>query len=938
MGEQKSFAEYMMEFAPSEIYEGLMRGLFPEKLPPIFTVEKYLDYEKRHAPHGFSVNKIWRTFVLYENMRSLNRPRQMGIADPIGYSQLCHCLEEHWGKIQDYFNEVTKNQEYKVSRVHVRKMDGTDLIFKMNYHPRAWNQDPVPDIRIGAHYLVRADISNCFPSIYTHSLPWALVGKDVAKEHTGKIYENEWYNQIDRCAQCIRNGETTGLLIGNHASNILSEIVLSRIDERLCSNASKYRYVRYIDDFECYADTRDHAEAFLVDLKDALSAYNLKINYSKTSIIELPTEYDSSWVGKINEKLSLLPTGILPRKNIESFLASVVRIMKEENDAAVALYALKALSKRVMFDDARIYYVKYIAHLAAIFPYLYAAFDKYIFDAFDVSISAIADIAQRMLDHCLQVRNFEEGSYAFYFAYKYGFEVNFHVDGIIKSHDAVLCLCCYLYARRLGLVDIENAIKSYAASIVCDETSFGEQWIFLFEVLDEHKLPVPWQQIKSEHVSFLKSVEEVQPVCTPDREAVRIDWDVEIAIDGGADDPVCKILHDFETELPAHFDKNAALKYCNRILANIWGQSLVRKNVAIPKDRSKYYDGEINDLGVPDISIALLRHVLKWLRANRYVGERVGRRGVDVSCYWAKKKLLSIFAEISTSRLITTDRDFEEVVLKDENKRIITDVPLTGQIDERRNRIRLVNQLYAQHKFMCVLDKREKRDVFYPRLKAVFNNSSWELGGRLFASGSQNGVDYQCMPSDMRPTITIDDAKTVELDYSGLHVNMLYALEGVNIHGVDPYDFLSANQRSLAKFVLLVVLNARDEEQAYHAIQNRCEELRFATGLSPKKEKLRRAFLSCTDIASVIEKAKARHPKLVKYFFSQFALRLQNLDSKIALDVVGHFAEMGVPVLPVHDSFIIDDAHKTELHDKMDGAYSDALGFEFVCAIKEVRI
>ena len=37
MEHQKSYAEYIDEFGSDEIYDGLMRGLFPEKLPPVFT-------------------------------------------------------------------------------------------------------------------------------------------------------------------------------------------------------------------------------------------------------------------------------------------------------------------------------------------------------------------------------------------------------------------------------------------------------------------------------------------------------------------------------------------------------------------------------------------------------------------------------------------------------------------------------------------------------------------------------------------------------------------------------------------------------------------------------------------------------------------------------------------------------------------------------------
>ena len=52
----------------------------------------------------------------------------------------------------------------------------------MNYSN--WKQDPSPDedMIIDKYCVVYADISNCFPSIYTHSIPWALVGK-IQQKH-----------------------------------------------------------------------------------------------------------------------------------------------------------------------------------------------------------------------------------------------------------------------------------------------------------------------------------------------------------------------------------------------------------------------------------------------------------------------------------------------------------------------------------------------------------------------------------------------------------------------------------------------------------------------------------------------------------------------------------------------------------------------------------
>src|SRR5699024_11042697 len=121
--------------------------------------------------------------IYHESMRNINTPRPLGIPNPAAYQRLCKYISEIWPQLQQYFEEETKNQEHIISRTHIRKMKDSDSLFSMNYSN--WKDDgtPEPDLLLGARYLVHADVSNCFPSIYTHALSWALVGKDVAKQN-----------------------------------------------------------------------------------------------------------------------------------------------------------------------------------------------------------------------------------------------------------------------------------------------------------------------------------------------------------------------------------------------------------------------------------------------------------------------------------------------------------------------------------------------------------------------------------------------------------------------------------------------------------------------------------------------------------------------------------------------------------------------------------
>ena len=160
-----------------------------------------------------------------------------------------------------------------ISRIHVRHV-GNGRIFEMNYKgvERFHLEENEIQWMAGAKFVVEADIAACFPSIYTHSIPWALHNKDEARKSSSltKLAGN----LLDKCTQNTHDRQTNGLLIGPHASNIISEIILTRIDIEL--QANKYKKVmRYVDDYRYFADHYEEAELFVKELGLNLRAYEM---------------------------------------------------------------------------------------------------------------------------------------------------------------------------------------------------------------------------------------------------------------------------------------------------------------------------------------------------------------------------------------------------------------------------------------------------------------------------------------------------------------------------------------------------------------------------------------------------------------------------------------------------------------------------------------
>ena len=218
-----------------------------------------LNYKKETEPIIFSIykNDEERRIYKYPNMYS--------------YISLCKHININKTRYIDILNSSNKslsNEFYNKSYLQV----------KISRYKN----------RLGKRRIFKTDIENFYPSIYTHSIPWALVGKDVAKRN--KRIDSEYYNQLDSLIQRCQYGETHGIPIGPFTSRLISEIYMCKVDEKL----EKFNYVRYVDDFELAYNSEDEQLEFYNTLYKELKNLNLKIKKDKNIIDIFPFAVDEN--------------------------------------------------------------------------------------------------------------------------------------------------------------------------------------------------------------------------------------------------------------------------------------------------------------------------------------------------------------------------------------------------------------------------------------------------------------------------------------------------------------------------------------------------------------------------------------------------------------------------------------------------------------------
>lgn len=143
-------------------------------------------------------------------------------------------------------------------------------------------------------YMMVLDITGCFYHIYTHSIAWAVKGKEIAKNCTNK---DTFENDFDHLMQHSNYNETNGIIVGPEISRIFAEIILQAVDLAIMrllkeqygySLGRDYEIRRYVDDSYVYAMSKEILEHVNATYQEQLAYYKMDINKSKLEFYERP--------------------------------------------------------------------------------------------------------------------------------------------------------------------------------------------------------------------------------------------------------------------------------------------------------------------------------------------------------------------------------------------------------------------------------------------------------------------------------------------------------------------------------------------------------------------------------------------------------------------------------------------------------------------------
>lgn len=380
--------------------------------------------------------------------------------------------------------------------------------------------------------------------------------------------------------------------------------------------------------------------------------------------------------------------------------------------------------------------------------------------------------------------------------------------------------------------------------------------------------------------------------------------------------------------------------------------------IGVAMSKSGYRLNRYNALHISSIMIELVNTLVDEGLIDKQVGSEAARKTTRI---WPTQALIDEFLQVDFSEfdidstverevVVLNQKGFDDIESEDKNKRekvkaIDYDDDDFAPIKEMRADLRAYNGLLSktyvdvgslEKPFVVRKSKQANReDTFVPIdqrskfVRRIFYRGDWSLGGRF------HGGFWQQIGSEYRKDILINDQRTVEIDFSGMHISLAYGLEQ-HQPPKDPYDIgpmhemlgvKETEQRPIVKQLMLCAINAEGKEKSFKAFRQSQPAKTIQKSL--KDEQLQMLLDAFCEKNAVVQ----------SYIASDSGVSLMAVEARIAARVINHFVKRDLPILTIHDSYIVQFGKDEELIEVMNRATMDELnGFKINLDVETVSL
>lgn len=272
---------------------------------------------------GNSLTDRWFSSFNFETKNNNGKSRALSVPHPLSMLGMAYFINEYADSILYYVNRSNYSIRHPRRVAHIQLnqdqtfkelRDGEDIgVEQYNFEyehvstyfayerynniNRFYTSKEFQAYERKYSVLLRADISKCFDSIYTHTIGWVTNGQYFSKDRD--VTQKTFGGKFDHYIQYLNHRETNGIIIGPEFSRIFAEIILQEVDIRVeASLKQKYNLLagtdydisRYVDDYFIFASDIQYAQKIEDTLASELLYFKLHLNDHKRQLLETPLE------------------------------------------------------------------------------------------------------------------------------------------------------------------------------------------------------------------------------------------------------------------------------------------------------------------------------------------------------------------------------------------------------------------------------------------------------------------------------------------------------------------------------------------------------------------------------------------------------------------------------------------------------------------------
>lgn len=488
------------EFDKMKVKELVGKGYFPyDELPPAFNTEKLglhaLSIDSSYEKYKNGLSKKKRKKLNFKSTECIKftvpkvglKRRIYGIPNPIHQVELSKIIAFNWNKIKNIYSGSDISASIPIKDPNNKKAVVTEYSFKLF-------KEKCLECSFNKKFELKTDIAKYFPSIYTHSISWAIHTKPVAKDK-----RNDFTligNLLDKAVRSGQSGQTNGIPIGPDTSRIIAEILGCTFDKKLNEKFDNIVGYRFVDDCIFYFSSYSEAETVFKCFETMLTDYGLDINEEKTVIQRLPYSFESEWSillsnhplrytkklikGKTKEKSDEIRIKA-QRKDLKNFISLAFKLTNENPRDSVLKFAVKQFHYIKIFKENWSLFESLLFKMGTSEPVILPEILKLLlkYETW-IDYDKLEQFTTEILwEHHYKGHNFEI-SWGLWIAKTFSIHIDDKLaEKIIKSRDVIsiiICLDmieCDLISNSLDLSELESELT--------DKGLYNEWWLLVYE-------------------------------------------------------------------------------------------------------------------------------------------------------------------------------------------------------------------------------------------------------------------------------------------------------------------------------------------------------------------------------------------------------------------------------------------------------------------------